>query len=229
MTSSKGFISRKKKEVNLDDGTEIQEHIVDYVSTFDFKSFGVEKEKEKLVKCEEAVVFHKAKSDEHRFKIAEALYSANKTLANKKNGVYVAWCENLGITRNKSSDILNSYNLYLATGKREALSLPVRVVREINKNKDDLDKNNLVEIVGSKKPAETINKIMLHSATLTKEIKEGVQEAEIIESKKEILERKAKELSFIERDIRERERNLKKRYDDFEELKKEIEELKKGN
>lgn len=222
---------RQNEKLRSPEVAEVVENIkvVDYKSTFDFVKYEIEDIKESLVVCEEAVVFHNAKSNEHKFKMAEALHTANNELASRGNGIYVAWCDNLGITRNKSADMINAYNLYLETNNTKALELPVRVVRGLNKEKDKISSDQILKVVEADKPSETfeeVKKSLLHSATFSQKKKNGeteVIEAEIIESREEKKARLLSELKFKLRDKRERENNLRKLNKEIKTLEQELE------
>ncbi len=188
-----------------------------YQSKFDYKVYEIEDIKNELIEEEQVITSNIKRTQESLFNMAESLYKVNKKLANRKTGTYVAWCDNLGITRNKSADLLNAYNLYLETNKKEAIALPIRVVRELSKGKIENDK--ILEVVEAEKPSKKLEEIMLHSATKEKE---EVVEAEIIEDPIKVMEER---LTFLKKDISERKRNLNKIVKEAKELEEKLENI----
>ena len=58
-------------------------------------------EKEKLIKYENDITFHKEKSMEHIFKYSKAIFEANQIFSNKGNGFFGKWIEKLGVDRDR--------------------------------------------------------------------------------------------------------------------------------
>ena len=152
---SSGLLGIKQKNEELKNMVAIQ--VVDYNSKFDFEKYEVEDLKENLIKYEEAVVFHNAKSTEHRFKICEALNSANKELASRGNGTYTAWCENIGISREKSSVYIRRYNLYIATMDERVKALPETIIKALSK--EHITQEDKMKIIESSDPKEELKSL----------------------------------------------------------------------
>ena len=155
-----GLSSRKKKKYNLE-----KDNSIAFNSTFDYEKYNVDDLKQELIIEEQVIISNIKRTQESLFNMAGSLYKVHKRLSNRGNVTYMAWCDNLGITPNKSSDLLNAYRLYLETNKREAISLPVRVVRELSRGK--LDNDAILKVVESEKSSkklEEIKKSYLHSA-----------------------------------------------------------------
>lgn len=211
-----GLSNRKKKSFDLEEKQKV------YNTKFDYNNYDIEDLKKELIIEEQVIISNIKRTQESLFKMAESLNKVHNKLSNRGNGTYMAWCQNLGITPNKSSDLLNAYKIFLETNKREAITLPVRVVRELSRGK--LDNKEVLKVIESEKPSkelEEIKKSYLHCANNF--VEEEKIKVEILEdTPNKILEK----LNFIKKDIAERERNLKKLKVEAKSLEDQLENLK---
>lgn len=78
------------------------------------------------------------------FKIGESLFKAQEKLSAYKTGTFMEWYQKLGFNKDKVSNTLKRYNLYLENPNKKDLimGLPVVVVKEATKKDfpDDLKK-----------------------------------------------------------------------------------------
>ena len=90
-------------------------------------------EKEKLIKYENDITFHKEKSIEHIFKYSKAIFEANQIFSNRGNGLFGKWIEKLGIDRDSANVAIRKYSLFLEY-QTKGLKKPEKVLELPNRN-----------------------------------------------------------------------------------------------
>ena len=201
-----------------------------YESIFNYEQFKMIDLKEEFVEYEKNIIMHGKRTAESIFEISKTLYQANQKLANRGNGSFTAWCENLGLSREMTSIFLKRYNLFLELNdnKEKIMMLPVRALKELTKKDSDFTVNEVIKVLESKKPTKALEKVK-EGKSLSNGLTNStyIIEAEIVETEEEKkqkeLEMKVERLKYLDKDIQERERNLKKLKKEREQLAKELE------
>ena len=123
-------------------------------------------EKEKLIKYENDITFHKEKSMEHIFKYSKAIFEANQIFSNKGNGFFGKWIEKLGVDRDSANVAIRKYSLYLkyqTKGLEEpekVLALSNRTVKTLTgQKKDDFKETEIIEVITSDNPTSKLKEI----------------------------------------------------------------------
>ena len=123
-------------------------------------------EKEKLIKYENDITFHKEKSMEHIFKYSKAIFEANQIFSNKGNGFFGKWIEKLGVDRDSANVAIRKYSLYLkyqTKGLEEpekVLTLSNRTVKTLTEQKkDDFKETEIIEVITSDNPTSKLKEI----------------------------------------------------------------------
>ncbi len=190
-----------------------------YESIFDYEKFEIIDLKEELVESEERIIRNLTNIGKSTFEIAEELYSVNKKMANRGNGIYMAWCSSLGINKDRSSVLIKKYSLYLETNKKEIMELPIPIVKTLTSKNSSFTQKDIIEIVEDKKPSEKIKEIEKRYSQLANKKSCEIIEAEIIEIESEKIERLKKEARLYRQEAKEfrnRAVELDKKADDIE-------------
>ena len=107
-----------------------------YQSTFDFESYEInEHDKNFIIKREEIIAENFKTYSKSLFEVCRALYEISITM--KAEGSFMAWYTYNGLTKDKVSELLKRYELYImAPGKEDYVtSLPITHVKALtNKN-----------------------------------------------------------------------------------------------
>lgn len=178
---SSGLLGIKQKSESL------KKDVVLYNSTFDYDKFEISDLKNELIKSEEKIFVNMERVGKATFEIAEELYKVNNKLANGKNGTYMAWCEAIGINKDKSSVLLKKYNLYLETDRKEIMELPIPVVKTLTSKKNNFTTDEVLTIIEAKKPTKKLKEIEIKYSQVANVSNCEIEEAEIVE-KEEIIE-----------------------------------------
>ena len=185
-----------------------------YETTFDYLHHEIEDLRDEFIEYEKNIVTHAKRTAESVFEIAQTLHTANKELANRGNGTFTAWCENLGLSREMTSIFMKRYNLFLETNKdkEKIMLLPVRALKALTKNDSDFSEEEKLRVIESKKPTAELEFVKQDRESLSNGLTNlsDILEAEIIETDQEVLTRLENEIDFLDRDIKEREKNLKR-------------------
>lgn len=89
--------------------TRVQE---DYQSSFEFEKYEIEENLKKEIIENEAIIFRNFRNmSESMYKICKALYENSLKL--KAEGSFMAWYENIGLSKDKVSELLKRYDLYM--------------------------------------------------------------------------------------------------------------------
>ena len=135
-------------------------------------------EKEKLIKYENDITFHKEKSMEHIFKYSKAIFEANQIFANKGNGSFGKWIEKLGVDRDSANVAIRKYSLYLkyqTKGLEEpekVLILSNRTVKTLTgQKKDDFKETEIIEVITSDDPSSKLKEIVEQKEAFDKKVK----------------------------------------------------------
>ena len=84
----------------------------DYQSSFEFEKYEIEEDIKKEVIENEAIIFRNFRNmSESMYKICKALYENSLKL--KADGSFMAWYENIGLSKDKVSELLKRYDLYM--------------------------------------------------------------------------------------------------------------------
>lgn len=84
----------------------------DYQSSFEFEKYEIEEDIKKEVIENEAIIFRNFRNmSESMYKICKALYENSLKL--KAEGSFMAWYENIGLSKDKVSELLKRYDLYM--------------------------------------------------------------------------------------------------------------------
>lgn len=84
----------------------------DYQSSFEFEKYEIEEEIKKEVIENEAIIFRNFRNmSESMYKICKALYENSLKL--KAESSFMAWYENIGLSKDKVSELLKRYDLYM--------------------------------------------------------------------------------------------------------------------
>ena len=163
-----------------------KKEIAVYNSNFDYEKYEITDLKEELVKAEEIIQINKATIKKSTFLIAKELYNVNMKLANFGNGTYMAWCEAVGINKDKSSILLKGYNLYLETNREKAAELSNQMIKTLTSKNNNLSSEEKIIIIEAAEPVKKLEEIQksysLEANNLTHiNSIQNVVEAEIIE------------------------------------------------
>lgn len=113
-----------------------------YQSTFDFDSYKInETDKKFIIEREEILAENFKTYSKSMFEICKALYEISITM--KAEGSFMAWYRYNGLTKDKVSELLKRYDLYLmAPGKESYISglsgLAVKILTNKNVSEDTL-------------------------------------------------------------------------------------------
>lgn len=84
----------------------------DYQSSFEFEKYEIEENLKKEIIENEAIIFRNFRNmSESMYKICKALYENSLKL--KAEGSFMAWYENIGLSKDKVSELLKRYDLYM--------------------------------------------------------------------------------------------------------------------
>lgn len=132
--------------------------IDDYKTVVNYYSFFLDDDDlKKMIDYEKNVLFHQQKSKEHLLALSETLYKAQKLLANYKNGGFRDWFQALGLKKDFVYMCLKRYSLYLDYSNDKVMMIPEVIIKDISKN--NLTKENIVEILNNDKPQEKYREI----------------------------------------------------------------------
>ncbi len=85
----------------------------DYQSSFEFEKYEIEEATKKEVIENEAIIFRNFRNmSESLYKVCKALYE-NSLKLKKSEGSFMAWYENIGLSKDKVSELLKRYDLYM--------------------------------------------------------------------------------------------------------------------
>ena len=113
-----------------------------YQSTFDFESYEInEHDKNFIIKREEIIAENFKTYSKSMFSICKALYEISITM--KAEGSFMAWYKHNGLTKDKVSELLKRYDLYImAPGMEDYISslsaLAVKLLTNKNVDEDTL-------------------------------------------------------------------------------------------
>lgn len=197
-----------------------------YQSTFDFDSYEIsDSDKKFIIEREEILAENFKTYSKSMFEICKALYEISITM--KAEGSFMAWYKHNGLTKDKVSELLKRYDLYLmAPGKENYISglsgLAVKILTNKNVSEDallsvlDLGVNNCDEIKqliykseDEEKTSKTIplgNKLSFKTySNFEKRIKKAENLRDLSSIKNEIIDLK-KSLAELEKEITEKEK-----------------------
>lgn len=197
-----------------------------YQSTFDFDSYEIsDSDKKFIVEREEILAENFKTYSKSMFEICKALYEISITM--KAEGSFMAWYKHNGLTKDKVSELLKRYDLYLmAPGKENYISglsgLAVKILTNRSVSEDallsvlDLGVNSCDEIKqliykseNEEKTSKTIpfgNKFSFKAYTsFEKRIKKAETLKDLSSIKNEISDLK-KSLAELEKTILEKEK-----------------------
>ena len=84
----------------------------DYQSSFEFEKYEIEEDVKKEVIENEAIIFRNFRTmSESMYKVCKALYETSMKLKAEKS--FQAWYENIGLGKDKVSELLKRYDLYI--------------------------------------------------------------------------------------------------------------------
>ena len=168
-----------EKKVDYSDETD------NYKSHFNFNEFEITDISliADLTNKEEKIIKNINMIQKNTFEFSKTLYETQKLLSNHKNGIFTAWFNNLGLTKNVVYRAIDKYELLLRTENKKVLELPYRVVDILKKS--DLPDKEINKIIETENPKEIIEKIRTDSniCTSTTSIAEQIQRLEIKRSK----------------------------------------------
>lgn len=204
---------------------------VEWHSTFDFESYEINAEDKAFIEKKEEFISNSFKKySSSKYDICMALVEVKMKLQKAKEGSFMAWYSHLGFTKDKVSELLKTYELYiqaphmkdyisslsgvavrLLTHKDVDPQLALDIMEKGVKNMEDI--RELIELALS--PAEpkraveykgSISKKSLGAIkSIEKQIKKSSSPAELSSAKKEI-EAMKKLLSEMEKDISAKEK-----------------------
>lgn len=197
-----------------------------YQSTFDFASYEInEHDKNFIIKREEIIAENFKTYSKSMFSICKALYEISITM--KAEGSFMAWYKHNGLTKDKVSELLKRYELYImAPGMEEYISslsaLAVKLLTNKNVDEDtlmsalELKVSNCDEIkqlvYKDSEDTEKIKKIPFNNkfsfkvyTDFEKRIKKAKDLKELTQCRTEISDLK-KSLAELEKTILEREK-----------------------
>ena len=166
-------------------------------------------EKEKLIKYENDITFHKEKSIEHIFKYSKAIFEANQIFSNRGNGLFGKWIEKLGIDRDSANVAIRKYSLFLEYQTKglkkpeKVLELPNRTVKTLTgQKKDNFKETEIIEVITSDNPSSKLKEI--------EEQKEAIKLSDIEEKRIFLTREKVKRHHLIKK-IREEIRDIEEK------------------
>lgn len=217
---------------------------VEWYSTFDFESYEINAEDKAFIEKKEELISNSFKKySSSKYDICMALVDVKMKLQ-KAEGSFMAWYTHLGFTKDKVSELLKTYELYiqaphmkdyisslsgvavrLLTHKDVDPQLAVDIMEKGVKNMEDI--RELIELALSPEEPKTIEykgsiskKSLGAIKSIEKQIKKSSSPAELSSAKKEI-ETIKRLLADMEKDIASREKeyenknNLKLPTDDI--------------
>ncbi|MGB6128858.1 MAG: hypothetical protein WBG30_08920 [Psychrilyobacter sp.] len=200
--------------------TEKKNEVIIYNSKFDYEKFEISDLKGELIESEKKIFINMERVGKATFEIAEELYSVNKKLANYNGGTYMAWCEAVGINKDKSSVLLKRYNLFLETDRKEIMKLPIPVLKDLTSKKNNLTNDEMLTVIESEKPSLKLKEIKKQYSQVANTESCEIEDAEIVTEKT-----KNTELPPInKKDLLTKKEKL---FKDNEKINKEIEEFNK--
>ncbi|MGL5427837.1 MAG: hypothetical protein ACRDAS_07985, partial [Cetobacterium sp.] len=199
----------------------------DYQSTFDFEKYEVSSNDKEVIINNEAIIFKNFRiMSDSAYKVCKALYENSLKL--RAEGSFVEWYTSIGLTKDRVSELLKRYELYLhfQDKKEWVTSLSVRAIKMLT-NKDlelnilhdvsELNLQNTEDIrafLDARKSDDVID-IVEPQNTLLQSKNKCVNYNNFEKLKKNVAKMSAKEIDAAEKEIEALERYLK-------ELKKSI-------
>lgn len=119
----------------------------DYQSSFEFEKYEIEEDVKKEVIENEAIIFRNFRNmSDSLYKVCKALYE-NSLKLKKSEGSFMAWYENIGLSKDKVSELLKRYDLYMKFPKsfQYVTSLSTQAVKLLTGK--DLDLNIVYDAV----------------------------------------------------------------------------------
>lgn len=111
----------------------------DYNSTFDFEKYDIEDNLKKEIIENEAIIFRNFRSmSDSMFKVCKALYENSLKL--KADGSFMEWYASFGLSKDKVSELLRRYELYMHFGDKKGwvTSLSVRAIKMLSNKEIDI-------------------------------------------------------------------------------------------
>lgn len=199
------------------DVVEVSYDLGDYESKVDYKSLEIVGDvKDKLLDCEKRAVFHGREVIKNSIELSKIFYEAQQTLASHKSGVFVKWFESIGFKKTFVYTLLKKNEFYLNVKDERVFDLSKRVIENLSKHKDKVNRENLEKIIASDKPQEVMEQIIFSPAgeniSNVKEITvEKIMENDIsLERKLKSVRRQIKALKSELKDLKETEEKLLK-------------------
>ena len=163
-------------------------------------------EKEKLIKYENDITFHKEKSIEHIFKYSKAIFEANQIFSNRGNGLFGKWIEKLGIDRDSANVAIRKYSLFLEY-QTKGLKKPEKVLELPNRTvKTNFKETEIIEVITSDNPSSKLKEI--------EEQKEAIKLSDIEEKRIFLTREKVKRQHLIKK-IRQEIRDIEEQIKDL--------------
>ena len=158
---------------------------VESIYNIDYEKLDISRiEKEKLIKYENDITFHKEKSMEHIFKYSKAIFEANQIFANKGNGSFGKWIDQTkGLEEPEKVLTLSNRTVKTLTGQK----------------KDDFKETEIIEVITSDDPSSKLKEIV--------EQKEAIKLSDVEEKRIFLTREKVKRQHLIKK-LREEIRDI---------------------
>lgn len=140
---------------------------VESVYNINYKELQIDgEEKNKLMKYENDIKFHKEKTIEHILKFSRAIYEANQIFAKKGVGTFNIWIEKIGVNRDSANVAIRKYMLYLETENKgiteaeKVLTLANRTIKTLTgQKKEEFSEAEVIEVITAKNSSEKLKEI----------------------------------------------------------------------
>ncbi|SJZ90579.1 hypothetical protein SAMN02745174_01909 [Cetobacterium ceti] len=174
---------------------ELKQQQNQYNSKIDYSQFNLnEKDTEQMKIYEKNAIFHGKEIIKNNMELSKIFYEAQKTLSKYGKGSFGKWFESLGFKRTFVYMCLKRNSLFLEYKNEKIFNIPEKTLNEISKIKEKISNNEIIEILNSEKPMDTVKSLSGNRINESTEL-------EKLQKEIKLLEKKLKELKLLEKKL----------------------------
>lgn len=174
---------------------ELKQQQNQYYSKIDYSQFNLnEKDTEQMKIYEKNAIFHGKEIIKNNMELSKIFYEAQKTLSKYGKGSFGKWFKSLGFKRTFVYMCLKRNSLFLEYKNEKIFNIPEKTLNEISKIKEKISNNEIIEILNSEKPMDTVKSLSGNRINESTEL-------EKLQKEIKLLEKKLKELKLLEKKL----------------------------
>lgn len=124
-------------------------------SNFDFEKYEIDEiTRDSLIEKEQIARKNMMQIKRNTIELGKTLAEAQKELANKKNGAFIAWFENLGLKKDYVYREIKRYEMFLKYDNERVKELPIRALKYISN--ENITEAEVIEVIEAEDPSKKI-------------------------------------------------------------------------